>query len=74
MPNSFFNMAPMNSLMLFNGVVGGVFLVLYLLVFFLIGRKKGANLETTGLKLPFTQILKSLLLAVLSFGGIYAVV
>ena len=74
MPNSFFNMAPMNSLMLFNGVVGGVFLVLYLLVFFLIGRKKGANLETTGLKLPFTQILKSLLLAVLSFAGIYAVV
>ena len=64
----------MNSLMLFNGVVGGVFLVLYLLVFFLIGRKKGANLETTGLKLPFTQILKSLLLAVLSFAGIYAVV
>ena len=51
-----------------------VFLVLYLLVFFLIGRKKGANLETTGLKLPFTQILKSLLLAVLSFAGIYAVV
>ena len=74
MPNSFFNMAPMNSLMLFNGVVGGVFLVLYLLVFFLIGRKKGATLDNTGLKLPFTQILKSLLLAVLSFGGIYAVV
>lgn len=74
MPNSLFNMAPMNSLMLFNAVVGGVFLVLYLLVFFLIGRKKGANLETTGLKLPFTQILKSLLLAVLSFAGIYAVV
>ncbi len=74
MPNSFFNMAPMNSLMLFNSVVGGVFLVLYLVVFFFIGRKKGATLDNTGLKLPFTQILKSLLLAVLSFGGIYAVV
>ena len=39
MPNSFFNMAPMNSLMLFNGVVGIIFLVLYLAIFFLIARK-----------------------------------
>lgn len=74
MPNSFFNMAPMNSLMLFNIVVGVVFLVLYLLVFFLIARKAGARFENTGLKLPVVQVLKSLLLAVVSFGIIYAIV
>ena len=74
MPNHFFNMAPMNSLMLFNLVVGVIFLVLYLLVFFLIARKTGARFEHTGLKLPVVQVLKSLLLAVVSFGIIYAVV
>lgn len=74
MPNSFFNMAPMNSLMLFNGVVGVVFLVLYLLVFFLIAKKSGFGFENTGLKLPVVQVLKSLLLAVVSFGAVYAVV
>ena len=74
MPNSFFNMAPMNSLMLFNCVVGLIFLALYLLVFFLIAKKAGATFENTGLKLPVVQVLKSLLLAVVSFGAIYAVV
>ena len=74
MPNSFFNMAPMNSLMLFNGVVGIIFLVLYLAIFFLIARKAGLTAENTGLKLPLVQILKSLLLAVVSFGAVYALV
>lgn len=74
MPNSFFNMAPMNSLMLFNIVVGVIFLVLYLLVFFLIARKAGGRFENTGLKLPVVQVLKSLLLAVISFAAVYAVV
>lgn len=74
MPNAFFNMAPMNSLMLFNCVVGAVFLALYLLVFFLIAKRAGFGLENTGLKLPAAQVLKSLLLAVVSFGGVYAVV
>lgn len=74
MPNSFFNMAPMNSLMLFNGVVGIIFLVLYLAIFFLIARKAGLTAENTGLKLPLVQILKSLLLAVISFGAVYALV
>jgi len=74
MPNSFFNMAPMNSLMLFNCVTGVIFLALYLLVFFLIAKKAGAGFENTGLKLPVAQVLKSLLLAVVSFLGVYAVV
>lgn len=74
MPNSFFNMAPMNSLMLFNCVTGVIFLALYLLVCFLIAKKSGFSLENTGLKLPVAQILKSLLLAVVSFLGVYAVV
>lgn len=74
MPNAFFNMAPMNSLMLFNCVVGTVFLALYLLVFFLIAKRAGFGLENTGLKLPAAQVLKSLLLAAVSFGGVYAVV
>lgn len=74
MPNSFFNMAPMNSLMLFNGVVGVIFLVLYVLVFFLFAKKAGYTVENTGLKLPVVNVLKSLLLAVVSFGLIYAVI
>ncbi|MGM9606665.1 MAG: alpha/beta hydrolase [Oscillospiraceae bacterium] len=74
MPNSFFNMAPMNSLMLFNGVIGVILLAVYLLVFFFIAKKAGCGLENTGLKLPMAQVLKSLLLAVVSFGVIYAVV
>lgn len=74
MPNSFFNMAPMNSLMLFNCVTGVIFLALYLLVFFLIAKKAGAGFENTGLKLPVAQVLKSLLLAAVSFLGVYAVV
>lgn len=74
MPNSFFNMAPMNSLMLFNIVVGVIFLALYLVIYFLIARKAGMTLENTGLKLPVVQILKSLLLAVISFGAVYALV
>ncbi len=74
MPNSFFNMAPMNSLMLFNGVVGVIFLVLYVLVFFLFAKKAGYTVENTGLKLPVVNVLKSLLLAVVSFGLIYVVI
>lgn len=74
MPNEFFNMAPMNSLMLFNIVLGLIFLVVYLLVFFLIARKAGYGLENTGLKLSVSKIFKSLLLAVVSFGVIYAVI
>lgn len=74
MPNAFFNMAPMNSLMLFNCVMGVIFLALYLLVFFLIAKKSGFGLENTGLKLPVVQVLKSLLLAAVSFAGVYAVV
>lgn len=74
MPGSFFNMAPVNSLMLFNCVVGVIFLVLYLVVFFTIAKKAGYGLEHTGLKLPVVQILKSLLLAVVSFGLVYGFV
>lgn len=73
MPNSFFNMAPMNTLMLFNGVIGVIFLVLYVLIFLFVARKAGFTLENTGLKLPVVQVLKSLLLAAVSFGVIYAV-
>lgn len=73
MPNSFFNMAPMNSLMLFNIVVGLILMAVYVAVFLLIAKKAGCGLEETGLKLPFKKVLKSLLLAVVSFGAIYAV-
>ena len=74
MPNSFFNMAPMNSLMLFNGVVGGVFLVLYLLVFFLIGRKKGANLKPPVSSSPSRRSSRACCWQFSPFAGIYAVV
>ena len=74
MPNKFFNMAPMNSLMLFNIVVGIIFLILYVAVFTLLAKKAGCGFENTGLKTPVVQIGKSLLLAVVSFGLIYAVV
>lgn len=74
MPNSFFNMAPVNSLMLFNIVIGAILLVVYVAVFLLIAKKAGCGLEETGLKLPVTQVLKSLLLAVVSFGAVYALV
>ncbi len=73
-PNKFYNMIPMNSLMLFNGVVGLILLAVYLLVFFLIAKKAGCGLEETGLKLPVVQVFKALLLAVVSFLGVYAVV
>lgn len=73
MPNSFFNMAPMNTLMLFNIVIGVIFLVLYVLIFLFVAKKAGFTFENTGLKLPVTQVLKSLLLAVVSFGVVYAV-
>ena len=74
MPNKFFNMAPMNSLMLFNIVVGIIFLILYVAVFVLLAKKAGCGFENTGLKTPVVQIGKSLLLAAVSFGLIYAVV
>ena len=73
MPNAFFNMAPMNSLLLFNMVVGVILMAVYVLVFLFIARKAGFGWENTGLKLPVTDVLKSLLLAVISFGGVYAV-
>lgn len=74
MPNAFFNMAPMNSLMLFNIVVGAILLAVYVAVFFAVAKKAGCGLEETGLKLPVVQVLKSLLLAAVSFGAVYAVV
>lgn len=74
MPNKFFNMAPMNSLMLFNIVVGIIFLILYVTVFALLAKKAGCSFENTGLKTPVVQIVKSFLLAAVSFGLIYAVV
>lgn len=74
MPNKFFNMAPMNSLMLFNIVSGAIFLGLYLLVFFLVARKAGGRFENTGLKLALPNIIKSFVLAVVSFGLVYIVI
>lgn len=73
-PNSFFNMAPMNSLLLFNMVVGVILMAVYILVFLLIARKAGYGWENTGLKLPVVQVLKSLLLAAVSYAAVYAVV
>ena len=73
-PNEVFNMAPMNSLLLFNVVIGMILLAVYAVVFLLIARKAGYGWENTGLKLPVVQVLKALLLAVVSFGLIYAVV
>ena len=73
-PNSVFNMAPMNSLLLFNVVIGCVLLAVYVLVFLFIAKKAGFGWENTGLKLPPVQVLKSLLLAALSFAGVYAVI
>lgn len=73
-PNEFYNMIPMNSLMLFNGVIGLILLAVYVVVFLLVAKKAGCGLEETGLKLPVVQVLKSLLLAVVSFLGVYAVV
>lgn len=72
MPNSFFNMAPGNSLMLLNIVLCCIYLVLYTVIFVFIAKKAGYTLENTGLKLPVKQVGKSALLAVLAFGGIYA--
>lgn len=74
MPNDFFNMAPVNSLMLFNIVIGVILLVVYVLVFLLIAKKAGCGWEETGLKLPIMQFVKSVVLAVISFAVIYAVV
>ncbi len=73
-PNPFFNMAPMNSLLLFNVVIGVILMVVYVLVFLFIAKKAGFGWENTGLKLPVADVLKSLLLAAVSFGGIYAVI
>lgn len=72
-PNSFFNMAPMNSLLLFNMVIGVILMAVYVLVFLFIARKAGFGWENTGLKLPVADVLKSLLLAAVSFGAVYAV-
>ena len=74
MPNDLFNMAPVNSLMLFNIVIGVILMVVYVLVFQFIARKAGFTLENTGLKLPLVQVVKSLILAVVPFGVIYAIV
>ena len=73
-PNEVFNMAPVNSLVLFNLVVGIILLAVYVLVFLLIARKAGCGWINTGLKLPVVQVVKALVLAVVSFGLIYAVV
>lgn len=74
MPNEFFNMAPMNSLMLFNLVVGGILLVVYLAVFLLVAKKAGLRFENTGLAISLGKIVKTLILAVVSFGVIYTLV
>ena len=73
-PNEVFNMAPVNSLLLFNVVVGVILLAVYALVFLLIARKAGCGWLNTGLKLPVVQVLKALVLAAVAFGVIYAVV
>ena len=73
-PNEVFNMAPVNSLLLFNVVVGVILLAVYALVFLLIARKAGCGWVNTGLKLPVVQVLKALVLAAVAFGVIYAVV
>ena len=73
-PNEVFNMAPVNSPLLFNVVVGVILLAVYALVFLLIARKAGCGWLNTGLKLPVVQVLKALVLAAVAFGVIYAVV
>ena len=73
-PNEVFNMAPVNSLLLFNVVVGVILLAVYALVFLLIARKAGCGWLNSGLKLPVVQVLKALVLAAVAFGVIYAVV
>ena len=74
MPNSVYNMAPMNSLMLFSGVVGLIILGLYLIVYFRRKKTHHNTFENTGLKLPAGKIFKALILAIVSFALIYVLI
>ncbi len=74
MPNEIFNMAPMNSLMLFSGVVGIIVLVIYLIAYFTGKKKSQSTFDNTGLKLPAGKVFRALLLAVISFALIYALI
>jgi len=74
MPTEFWNMAPMNSLMLFNIVLTGIFIVLYVLIVLSVGKKIGFGLKDMGIGLKFGNFLKMLLLALASFLAVYVLV
>ena len=74
LPTKYFDMAVMNSIGIFNLIIGGILMVIYVVIFKIFAKKAGFSFENTGLKLPIVQILKALLLSIISFGSIYAVV
>ncbi|MGE4549412.1 MAG: hypothetical protein AB7C89_07695 [Intestinibacillus sp.] len=74
MPTQYWNMAPINGLMLLNIVLAVIFTALYILAVLLVGKKTGFGCKDMGIRLKTGNFLKMLLLAAVSFGGIYALV
>ena len=74
MPTEFWNMAPMNSLMLLNIVLTAVFIVLYAAIVIFIGRKAGFGSRDMGIAVRLGGFFRMLLLAVVSYAVVYALV
>lgn len=70
--NNYFQMPVVNGLVVFNLVSGVVALAFYLLVYNTLVKKRGASISSMGICIPYKQILKSLLLAVIVFLSAYA--
>lgn len=68
----FFQMPTMNGLVVFNLLAGLVAILLFIAVYFLLSKKQGVTLGDIGVKLPFAQIGKALLLAIIVFSSAYA--
>jgi hypothetical protein len=60
-----------NGIYLMNFIVGTIFILLYLAVFFTFAKKAGSTFENTGLKLEGNMILRSAVLALTVFGAGY---
>ncbi|WP_194165513.1 alpha/beta hydrolase [Oceanobacillus sp. CFH 90083] len=70
--NEIFPMPIMNGLVLFNVLSALVILLFFVVVYFTIAKRQSLGSSGLGIRLPFNEILKALLLAVVVFGSAYA--
>jgi len=69
----YFSAPGLNPTVVMNLITAAVLILVVVLVYFFIGKKRGATLDNLGFNIPGKQIGKAILLALVTFGAAYLV-